>query len=99
MGLDNLEEFLNNVEDAVEVKKDYEEHLSVLCEYLKEASPYPNDWYYNGNGFLQVDVKQDEYDMYLSFIEELVGCSYTHLQTPNGLTLILHINTVYEKMI
>lgn len=72
--------------------------MGEVCDYLTKISPHSNQWYYNNNGYLMIDIKREEYESYFKFVEDIVKCSYCHLMRDNGLTLMLSIATIIEKM-
>ena len=94
----NTDTLYTGINEALKYKKGYDKQMKQLCEYLSDISPKDNIWYYNSTGFLQVDVKKNEYDEYMDFMENLVGCSYCYIMNPTGLTLMMNINTLKEKI-
>ena len=92
------EKLYNQLCTALKHKKNYDEEMKKICDYLIVLSPKDNIWYYNSTGFLQVDVKKEEYDEYIAFMDDLVGCSYCYLMNPTGLTLMMNINTLKDKI-
>ena len=73
------------------------EYTNKLCNILTSEAPSDNEWYYR-NGFLCVDVLKKDYDNYIAFIEDVVGCSYCHVMNTNGLTFMVSLSTLYSKL-
>ena len=73
------------------------EYTNKICKILTDEAPSDNIWYYR-DGFFRVDVFQKDYDDYMSFIENIIGCSYCHLMNPNGLTFLVSLSTLYDKL-
>lgn len=95
----STDKLYDGINEALKYKREYDKQMKKLCEYLIEVAPKDNIWYYNSTGFLQVDVKKEEYDEYIGFMEDLVGCSYCYLMNPTGLTLMMNINTLKDKIV
>ena len=95
MLLDDLY-FREIVVSAYDKKLVYEKKLIVLCDYLRKYSPRDYKWYFNGNGFLQVDVPLEFLDDYLEFVEELVDCKYTTVNNLSGVTVLLSLSVLND---
>ena len=91
------EKFKEYVKCAMHYNNLTKEYTNKLCKILTEEAPRDNIWYFR-DGFFRVDVTQENYDEYMTFIEGLIGCSYCHLQNPNGLTFLLSLSTLYQKL-
>ena len=89
--------FKEYVESAVEYNGLTKEYTSKICKILTEESPSNNIWYFR-DGFFRVDVIKEDYDKYMEFIEGLIGCSYCHLMNNTGLTFLVSLSTLYEKL-
>lgn len=87
-----------DVVDALEKKKVYEKHMEYVCRYLERISPSNNKWYFNSNGFLQVDVSPKDYNKYCDFVYELVGCSHSYLLSEKGFILMFALSTLKERL-
>ena len=84
--------------DALDKKKVYEEHMKYVCSYLERISPKNNRWYYNSTGFLQVDVKREDYDEYLEFVIDLFVCSHCYVMNEGGMTLMFSLSTLKNRL-
>lgn len=89
--------FKEYVESAVECNRMTKEYTNKICKILTEESPSDNIWYFR-DGFFRVDVIKEDYDKYMEFIEDLIGCSYCHLMNNTGLTFLVSLSTLHEKL-
>lgn len=90
----NFGEYVKSAMHYKELTKGY---TNKICKILTDESPCGNIWYYR-NGFFCVDVLKDDYDDYISFIEDLIGCSYCHVMNSNGLTFMVSLATLCESI-
>lgn len=90
--------FYNDLKKAIKKKQEYDEQMKYICNHMMNIAPYNNRWYYNNTGFLQVDVHREDYDEYLDFMENIVGCSYCHALNENGITLMVSLNTLLKEL-
>ena len=90
--------FYDDVNKALEKQKEYQEQMKYICHHMMTISPRNNKWYYNNTGFLQVDVEKKDYDVYIEFMEKIVGCSYCHLMTSTGITLMVNLTTLKKEL-
>ena len=88
--------FERDVREALAKKMACEEHMRYVCGHLKRYSPNSHNWYYNGNGFVYVDIDYDEFDDYARFIEGMVDCRYTYVRNLGGVTLMLSLSTLLD---
>ena len=92
-----LNKVTGNVVDAVVYKEQMEESVNNVIGFLNENSPSDNQWYFQCGSF-RVDVEKKDYDKYMCFINNLVGCSYCHIVNSTGLTFLFSLSTLYEKL-
>lgn len=79
-------------------KEVLDECTGKICEVLTDTAPSDNEWYFR-DGFFRVDVVKEDYDDYITFIEDLVGCSYCHLMNNDGLTFMVSLSTLSYKIL
>lgn len=91
----NFKEYLEKANGYESLTREY---TNKLCEILTDEAPSDNEWYYR-NRFFCVDVVKKDYDNYMSFIEDVVGCSYCHIMNSNGLTFMVSLTTLYDKVL
>lgn len=89
--------FKDYVECAVQCKELTDEYITKICGLLTIDSPRDNEWYYH-NGFFRVDVVKADYEAYMDFIENLTGCSYCHTLNDTGLTFMVSLTTLNNKL-
>ena len=83
------------------IQKSYVEDKDTIfetCRWLTKNSPSSNIWYYK-DGFFRVKVEREDYDSYMDFIENLIGCSYCYLMNATGITLMMSLSTLYRKLV
>ena len=83
---------------ALESKGVYEDCMRYVCGALERLSPCDNRWYFNSTGFVCVDVVRDDYDVYLDFLFELVGCSHCYLMNGDGFTLMVSLGSLCKGL-
>lgn len=88
----------DDVVRALESKGVYEDCMRYVCGALERVSPCDNRWYFNGSGFVCVDVVREDYDVYLDFLFELVGCSYCYLMNGDGFTLMVSLGSLCKGL-
>lgn len=81
---------------VLESKRVFDECMGAVCDLLCDLSPCDNKWYFNGTGFVMVDVTREDYDLYLDFVEGLVGCSHCYLMNDGGFTLMFSLSTLRD---
>lgn len=87
------------VSKALTDKLIYEESMSQVCACLNSICPYNScGWYFNSAGFVQVDVPFDDVDGYIQFVEDMVECRYTSIRNLNGVTLMISLSTLKDKL-
>lgn len=90
--------FYEDIKKALNKKKEYDEQMKYVCNHMMNISPHQNRWYYNSTGFLQVDVQRQDYDDYIDFMDNIVGCSYCHVLNNEGITLMVNLNTLLKEL-
>ncbi len=89
----------DDVVRALEVKGRFDECMRYVCGGLERVSPCDNRWYFNGSGFLCVDVGVDDYELYLDFLGELVGCSFCYVSCGEGFTLMVSLGSLRDGLV
>lgn len=89
--------FKEYLECAVQYNELSKQYVNKICEILTTESPSNNQWYFR-QGFFCVDVVKKDYNSYMKFIEDTVGCSYCHVMNTNGLTFMMSLTTLNEKL-
>ncbi len=74
-----------------------DKYINKICEILLEESPSNNIWYFR-DGFFRVDVVKEDYEKYMNFIEEIIGCSYCYSFNDTGLTFMVSLTTIDGKL-
>lgn len=89
-------QFKNNVSNALSLKKELNKTLKIIYDYLNSISPGDYHWYGNSLGFVKVDVLYEDVDVYIEFIESIVGCKYSQIINENGITFVINLSTLNE---